>query len=306
MKQEQDTYSIVTERIIRLLEQGVVPWRKPWTAGNIPCNLITLRPYRGINLLLLNMEGYNQNYFLSFRQVKALGGFVKKDEKAHLVVFWKPIQKKKSEERPEDQDEKKERTRYVLRYYYVFNIEQCTGIEDRFIPKIEQHQHDPITACEEIIANMPEKPEIRHDENRAYYHKKHDYVNMPDFEYFVKAEAYYATLFHELVHSTGHEKRLNRKEIMEDSTFGDEMYSQEELVAEFGSCYLQSYSGAIHDNMVNSAAYIDHWIRVLKGNTKFIVHASSAAQKACDYILNINPPNQDEELTIAHHEPISS
>jgi antirestriction protein ArdC len=283
-------YSMVTDKIITLLSQGVIPWRKPWHGRGAPCNLLTMRPYRGINVLLLNMLGYKQNYFLSFNQVKAIGGSVKKNEKSQVVVFWKYLGK---QDEAETEDKK---TKRVLRYYHVFNIEQCTGIPDRLIPPITQNDNDPIALCEEIVLGMPNKPDIRHMENEAYYIAEEDYINMPDIEYFSKSEAYYATLFHELIHSTGHASRLNRREITEETTYGTELYSTEELIAELGSCYLQSHTGAVYDNLTNSAGYIQGWLKKLKEDKRCIMYASNCAQKACDYILNIQPETEPSDI----------
>jgi antirestriction protein ArdC len=284
-KTDQDVYAIVTNKIVRLLEQGIVPWRKPWHGRGMPCNLLTMRPYRGINLMLLNILNYKRNYFLSFKQVKALGGSVKKDEKAQLVVFWKYL-KKKDERESEETEQKAWR---VLRYYHVFNIEQCTGIPERLIQPIVENHNDLISVCDEVIQGMPNKPDIRFIENEACYYPAKDYINMPDIERFTQSEAYYSTLFHELVHSTGHSSRLNREGITEPTNFGSYLYSTEELIAELGSCFLQSYTGAVYDNLTNSAAYIQHWLSKLKDDRRCIVYASNCAQKATDYILNLLP-----------------
>jgi antirestriction protein ArdC len=256
-KQHKDVYQIVTDQIVSLLEQDIVPWKKTWTDAGLPRNLISKKPYRGINMLLLNSLNYAQNLFLTFDQVKKIGGSVKKDEKSHLVVFTKWID-------TDEEDEKgKKKQKPMLRYYRVFNIAQCTGIPLDLVPQITRESH-PILACEHIIRHMQNKPLIRYDENLAYYHPKLDYVNMPEMKYFIKEEAYYATFFHELIHSTGHESRLKRKEVMEPTNYGTYDYSMEELVAEIGSCYLQSMTGIYPDTVSNSGAYIQGWIAKLK------------------------------------------
>jgi antirestriction protein ArdC len=303
-KTSHDIYAIVTDKIINLLDRGIIPWRKPWHGRGAPCNLLTMRPYRGINVLLLNMLGYKQNYFLSFNQVKAIGGSVKKNEKSQLVVFWKYLGKN-NETATEETAEKK--SRRVLRYYHVFNVEQCTGIPDRFIPPVPQNANDPITLCEQTVLGMPNRPDICHLDNEAYYVPTEDYVNMPDIEYFTKSEAYYATLFHELVHSTGHSSRLDRKGITEKTTYGTELYSTEELIAELGSCYLQSHTGAVYDQLANSAAYIQGWLKKLREDKRCIIYASNCAQKASDYILNIHPSDADADTSnISHTESVVS
>lgn len=223
----KDIYQIVTNRIIGYLEKGVVPWQQPWTDAGPPRNLITGKPYRGINLILLNTLRYKQNCFLTFKQVQELGGKVKKGEKSELVVFFKQIEK-------ENQETKEKEQIPVLRYYNVFNIEQCEGLPKDKLPEVTEYQNNPIEACEKIISEMHNKPKITHQGDKAYYSKIGDYINMPKMETFKSSESYYGALFHELVHSTGHHDRLNRKEIVENNRFGSENYAIEELTAEMG------------------------------------------------------------------------
>lgn len=279
-KKSLDVYAIVTDRIIEHLEKGVVPWRKPWTEAGLPKNLITGKQYRGINVWLLASLNYEQNYFLTFKQAKELGGSVKKGEKSQEVIFWKQIEREKRE------TGETERIPF-LRYYNVFNIAQCEGIPKEKLPQVIERKNDPIKSCEEIIEKMPKRPEIRHKEHRAYYHPVNDYVNMPKAETFIDSGSYYGALFHELVHCTGHKERLCRKEITERNTFGSKPYAIEELTAEMGSCYLKSYAGIPIENLDNSAAYIQGWLEKLKKDKKFIVYASAQAQKATDFILNV-------------------
>jgi antirestriction protein ArdC len=284
-----DVYSMVTNRIIEHLEKGVVPWQKPWTGGGIPKNLITGKQYRGINVWLLNSLNYSQNCFLTFKQVKELGGSVKKGEQSQIVIFWKWIEKENT------QTKEIEKIPF-LRYYNVFNIEQCTGIPKEKLPPIIERKNDPIEACEKIIAEMPKRPEIRHNEQSAYYNKIDDFVNMPKTETFVNSESYYGTLFHELVHSTGHKERLDRKELIQSKRFGSENYAIEELTAEIGASYLKSYAGVPIEKLENNAAYIQTWLERLKKDKKFIIHASSQAQKATDFILNVR--NEEKEVDL--------
>lgn len=285
--QHTDVYSIVTNRIIEHLEKGVVPWQKPWTDAGLPKNLITGKNYRGINVWLLNTLNYQQNSFLTFKQVKELGGYVKKGEKAQEVIFWKWIEK-------ENKETKETERVPLLRYYTVFNIAQCEGIPKDKLPPVIEKNNNPIKACEKIISEMPKLPNIRHKEQSAYYNKMHDYVNMPKLETFTSSEHYYGTLFHELVHSTGHNERLNRKELTKSSGFRSEDYAVEELTAEMGASYLKSYAGIPIEQLENNVAYIKGWLERLKNDKRFIVHASTQAQKATDYILNIK--NEEKEL----------
>ena len=273
-----DVYTLVTNRIIEQLEQGTVPWQKPWTDGGIPQNLLTHRPYRGINVWLLASLDYSLNYFLTFKQVREIGASVNKGEKAHMVVFWKTL--KEGETEAENKKQKK-----MLRYYWVFNIEQCTNIPDHLIYPVTKPQM-PFDACEDIITGMPNRPPIKHKQAKAFYVVEEDYINMPKLKSFTSHDSYYATLFHELIHSTGHKARLDRKELNQMAEFGSEPYSIEELTAEMGSCYLTSLVG-ITTTFTNSVAYIEGWLQQLKNDSRFIVYASSQAQRAVDCIVNV-------------------
>ena len=287
--QRRDVYAIVTERIIELLEKGVVPWKQPWTGAGIPRNYVTGKNYKGINHLLLNSLNYKHNVFLTRKQLDTLGGAVQEQEKPHIVVFWSWVQPDsesnaniQEEELLIDQYKKK---RPLLRFYRVFNVSQCEGIDLECIQAIER-PNSPIEACEELLKGMIEMPEIIHDKPAAYYDKVEDLINMPEMIRFVNSESYYETLFHELLHWTGHQKRLNRKEVVENNRFGTVQYSQEELCAQIGASFLSSLTGIAEGLEENSAAYIQGWLKVLKNDRKFIVIASSNAQKGVDYILN--------------------
>jgi antirestriction protein ArdC len=276
-----DVYAIVTNRIIELLEQGTIPWQKPWTEAGIPSNLLSKRHYRGINLWLLLSLNYQRNLFLTWDQLKKIGGSVKQGEHGHVVAFWKTVAKNEEQEQSEDQKKAP-----LLRYYKVFNIEQCRDLPEGLVEPLVAKEHDPILECENIINCMPESPLISFTGKKAFYDIQKDEVVLPKMKSFKSSEGYYTTLFHELVHSTGHEKRLNRKSITEMAEFGSELYSVEELVAEIGSAYLCSFAGILNPGIINSAAYINGWLGKLKNDKRFIVQASGFAQRATDFILN--------------------
>lgn len=283
---KKDVYAIATEKIIAHLEKGTVPWRQPWAQAGIPRNFVSRTPYRGINLLILLAEGFAQNYFLTFKQVKDLGGRVKKDEKALPVLFWKYVRKDKKDTRPMEELTSKD-LKAILRYYTVFNIEQCTGIPVEGLPETVR-PNEPLLACEAIIDGMPLPPRIEHLKHKACYYPEKDTINMPRIETFDLSESYYSTLFHELVHSTGHRARLNRKEVAEETNFGSADYSIEELTAEIGASYLSSHAGIVTDDFAGNASYIQGWLKVLKNDKRFVVSASAQAQKAVEYILNLS------------------
>jgi antirestriction protein ArdC len=275
-------YQLVTDRIVELLEQGVVPWRKPWYTAGVPMNMVTKRPYRGVNIVLLASCNYEHNLFLTWDQIQVLGGSVLKGERGHLVVFTKMLSKEVNNG-TEITIEKKS----FLRYYKVYNVSQCKGIPTELIPQFGTDEQSSIEQCETVLNEFKTIPIIKHKENSAFYVPQEDYINMPKKKTFNELEAYYGVLFHELIHSTGHSSRLNRKEVMENKEYGSDKYSFEELTAEMGSCYLSSYTGIADDaRMSNSAAYIEAWIKKLQDDNRIIIKAASAAQKAVDYILN--------------------
>jgi antirestriction protein ArdC len=289
--QRKDVYELINEKIITALTAGVIPWKKPWTDAGIPRNLLSKRPYRGMNLLLLAMIGYEQNLFLTFEQVQKIGAKVKRGEHGHLISYWKHTEKdQESQIEPEDNPEQKKKN-LVLRYYYVFNVAQCKDIPEAYLPK--EREVITLPSCQSVVDTMPNCPKIIHKEQEAYYQPKEDFINMPKKRSFKSDASYYATLFHEMVHSTGHEKRLNREGVMQSVKFGGDMYSKEELVAEIGTCYLQSLTGIASTEFEQSTAYIQGWLSKLQNDKKFIISASSQAQKATDYILGIENKEED-------------
>lgn len=287
-----DVYQMVTDRIIELLEAGTLPWQKPWhESGGLPMNLISKRPYRGINLWLLLSLSYERNLFLTWDQLKKIGGSVNQGQHGHIVVFWKQVKKV-----PEELDENHQpKTTPMLRYYKVFNVEQCRDIPKDLVPELAKHEVDGLLECEGIINTMPDCPVIKHKEQKAFYHLVEDYINMPRKKSFTTPESYYSTLFHELVHSTGAEKRLGRKSIVDMAEFGSEPYSMEELIAELGASYLNSFTGILDKQIENSASYISSWLEKFRSDKRFIIAASGQAQRAVDLILNRQEKESKEE-----------
>jgi antirestriction protein ArdC len=272
--QHSTVYSIVTEQILKQLESGVAPWQKPWTTEP-PKNLVSKKCYRGINVFLLASNGYGSPYWLTYKQATERGGHVRKGQHGMRVVFWK-IGTRESE----DADgETVERKSILLRYYTLFNVEQCEGVDS---PE-GVRTANPIEECERIVSGMPNGPTFEQD-YRAWYRPSTDTVGMPARTAFNSPEAYYSTLFHELVHSTGHVSRVGRDGIEQLNTFGSESYSKEELIAEMGAAMLCGAAGIKRKTLSNSAAYLKSWIDVLKADSHIVVSAASQAQKAADYI----------------------
>jgi antirestriction protein ArdC len=272
-------YDRITERIVALMEQGTVPWHKPWQIQTgMPRNLITQKPYRGINTFLLMSMGYESPNWLTYRQAVQLGGNVKKGEKSCPVVFWKPME-------VTDKESGEVEKIPFLRLYHVFNASQCEGLKLKDVPKAEEGAF-VATEAVEIVAKMPQPPVIKHGMTAAYYAPRQDIVGMPEKKRFENEEAYHAALFHELVHSTGHEKRLKRQSITERNGFGTDPYCKEELVAELGSAFLCGQAGIVERTIDSSAAYVENWLTQLKNDKTLIVYAAAQAQKAADFILD--------------------
>ena len=271
------SYERITERIVGLLEQGTVPWHKPWqiTTG-MPRNLVTQKPYRGINPFVLMSMGYESPNWLTYRQAVQLGGNVKKGEKGCPVVFWKQLQ-------VTDEESGELEKIPFLRVYNVFNVAQCEKLKN--VPVADESAF-VVTEAAEIVANMPQPPAIQHGMTKAYYAPRNDTVGMPEPKCFKTEDGYHATLFHELVHSTGHEKRLKRQSITERNGFGSDPYCKEELVAELGSAFLCGQAGIAERTIDSSAGYIENWLKQLKNDKTLIVYAAAQAQKAADFILN--------------------
>ena len=275
-------YQIITDRIVSLLEEGTIPWNRPWSGGpshEWPANLKTGHGYRGINVFLLAAMGYSSRFWLSFKQARAMGGYVRKGEKGTPIIFWKKLQ-------VEDLETGEPKEVPMLRYYSVFNLDQIDGIEAPDAVEIPEREFSPIERAQQIIDQMPNPPRIEHNQPRAFYRSKDDLVNLPRPELFKSDEYYYGTAFHELTHSTGHEKRLGRRPSDVPRFYGDREYSQEELVAEMGAAFLCSEAGIGQVLIEDQAAYIDNWINVLRGTPQMVIKAASSAQAAADYILN--------------------
>ena len=281
-------YEVVNQRIMELLEQGTVPWRKTWNvATNQPKNLISKKEYRGINVFMLACMPFASPYWLTFKQCHDKGGQVKKGAKATPVVFWKWLDRKDATTEGDAEAIAGNGKIPMLRMYNVFNLDQVKNIEAPPSTEPIVNTFTPIESAAQIVANMPMRPEIKHGGCSASYSPMLDYVKLPKPEAFESAEEYYCCALHELSHSTGHAKRVGRKGILEPSFFGSHEYSKEELVAEMSACFLCGYAGIEQTTIVNSAAYIQGWLRSLRNDKTLLIQAAAQAQKSSDYILNI-------------------
>ena len=312
-----ELYQLITDRIIEVIEKGGdLVWQKPWYTKNktglAASNFVTKKAYKGINAFMLNLvyplllgRKFNSPYFLTFKQVKELGGQVKKGSEGIEVFYYTVIYTENGKNIKEAEyaalREKvvtktaspSEKSRYdkimnyaMMRYYNVFSADDIIGIDFSLPTDVEPPKNDfeRIEICESIVANYPNpQPKIvQNDPTGAYYIMGDDIINIPEINLFKTPQEYYSTLFHELTHSTGVEKRLGRN-------MSREHYAFEELVAELGASYLNAESGILYHNLKNSAAYLKGWkkevLKKFKEDNKFFAHAAAAAQKSSDFIL---------------------
>lgn len=321
-KKESVYQSVTDRIVAALEAGETVPWQRPWkSAGGIPYSIRSGKPYRGINPFLLLMENYDDPRWGTFKAMREAAitearsqgreivieqvfnpktkrmqekaweiidgkkvwfqGGVKRDERGTQIVLWKPVPKK-----PEGENENPGQY-MLLRFYSVFNAKQADGLPE--LPVDVPREFTPIEAAEQIVSGYVWTtgsenggPSVSFGHNQAAYSPRQDRVEMPDPEQFVSDESYYCTIFHELVHSTGHEKRLKR---LEPALFGSNPYAREELVAEVGSSFLAGLSGFESAGGDQSAAYVAGWLEPLKNDPKLVVQAAAQAQKAVDLIL---------------------
>lgn len=274
-----DAYTLVTDRIIAQLEQGVIPWHKPWTTSSPAVSHVTGKPYSLLNQLLLS--GRSGEY-LTFQQAIKEGGHVRKGENGSSIVFFKFLESV-------DEDTGEVKSVPYLRHITVFHTDQCEGIAPRYRSSL------PIIAgaapanafAEQVITDYAHRSGVRlvhRQSNEAFYRPSTDEVVLPLRSQFGDTAEYYSTAFHELTHSTGHPSRLNR--LTHTAHFGSDAYSREELCAELGASYLVNRIGLeTPASFRNNAAYIAHWLSVLKDDKRFIVSAAGKADKAVRLIL---------------------
>ena len=294
----KDVYTRVTERIIADLEQGVRTWLKPWHSAHAAGRITRpLRhngtPYNGINILLLWGEamakGYTAPIWMTFKQAQELGGHVRKGERGSLVVYANRITKTETNEAGEDT----EREIPFMKGYTVFNVEQVEGLPAHYYAQ----PVNPLPVSERIEAAdafmTATGAAIHHGGNSAYYAPARDLIQLPPFEAFKDKESYYATALHELTHWTKHKDRLERD--FSAKRFGDTGYAREELVAELGAAFLCADLGITPEIRDDHAAYLGHWLNVLKEDKRAIFSAAAHAQRAADYLKGLQPDSQQEE-----------
>ena len=324
-KSKDEIYEEVTDKVIESLKLGNIPWESPWIGLGYHRNYISKKPYRGVNPMLLgisaSVNGFESLNWLTYKQAAELsvkqwlkrnnlqdtdvnrqkyktadGAYtgVREGEKSTMITFWKPIVIDDQDSLDSDGRPIK-KTIPLLKYIYVFNGDQ-TDLE------LEEPENNkdlldfsPIEAAAEIIDNWEDKPLIAELGDVACYIPLHDEIHMPERRQFLSEEYFYKTLYHECIHATGHNSRLNR--VKDWSGFGSEPYAKEELIAEIGASMLVSYAGIqTEDTDRNTAAYINGWISKLEEDPKLIIGASGKAQKAVDYIIGTSYEQEVEKF----------
>ena len=291
-----DAYQMVTDRICALLEQGFIPWDMPWAMtktsawsgsdGHIYSLLNQFmladpdKKYKSWEELTKDIAGE----WVTFKQALDRGGCVRQGERGRRVVYFQMIKEK-------DKDGKETGKMFpYLKWFTVFKVDQCDGIEQKFHKDADcLYDFNADQTADEVAAAYVSREGIKlkvKKSNRAFYSPANDSVTVPLPEQFKNSAEYYSTLFHELTHSTGHEKRLNR--LSKVAAFGDDDYSAEELVAEIGSASILATLGIENESSFrNSAAYVQNWLKALKNDKRMIVTAAGKAEKAIKLILNI-------------------
>ncbi len=285
MSTTNDIYQRITNTIVEAIERGTGDYRMPWhvtgEASFSPINAASGKPYRGVNVLSLwataELHHFPTGTWATYRQWQELGAQVRKGEKSSLVVFWKFTEKNGQAEEDADADDGKEARLVFARGYSVFNAAQVDGYSPEATP--EPTANERIEHAEGFFASL--RTEVRHGGSRAFYSPAGDYIQMPRFEAFRDAVAYYAILAHEAMHWTGARKRLDRDLA---GRFGSESYAAEELVAELGAAFLCGDLRLANEPRPDHAAYVASWLKLLKNDTKAIFTAASKAQQAADWM----------------------
>jgi antirestriction protein ArdC len=303
----QEIIEQVVNQIIEEIENGTLPWCKPWKTGSAGLNLggfaLPLRhtgeAYRGINILSLwcaaSAKGYRARHWMTFRQAIELKGCVRKGEKATGIIY--ADVSRKTEETPDG--ETVEKSFAFLKAYSVFNAEQIDGLPEKFYAKtpapapaeiIEEPKEVLVIPGQEWLDTVPAV--LRHGGDRAYFSPSQDFIQMPQAEAFKSGQAYTSTLIHELTHWTGHKSRLDR---LEHKRWGDDHYAFEELVAELGAAFGCANLGLVPAIREDHAPYLSHWLKQLKADPKALMSAAAKASQAIDFLDGYSQATEQKE-----------
>lgn len=296
---KHDIHQAITDRFVEQLRRGTVPWQKPWVSG--VQNIVSRKPYRGINAFLLGMSERTSPFWLTFKQASDLGGHVRKGEKSMPVIYYKILEKRDAAGEVVLRGDGTAARIPFIRWANVFNLDQTEGITPPRLTTLESPS-DPIEKAEAIVKNARVCP-IHTAGFAALYSPSEDVIRMPAHTTFRSQAGYYQTLFHEMTHATGHSSRLDREGVTQPIQFGSERYSREELIAELGSAFLSNEAGILSDvQFENSTAYLSSWIEKLENDPRMIVSAASHAQRSTDFILGIEQKEMADQSQVSTRE----
>jgi len=289
-KAEQTAIDFITAK---LAETKVLPWAKPWSTGgmNLPYNYTTKNTFSGINLFMTMFFEFPE--FATFKAITNLGGKIKKGSKSipllrpatTYYLNGKKLSYKEFKALPLDkQKECKTYTMFVT--YRVFNLETQTENLEIIREKAKEFTPQLREDCDKLINVFSQDCPINIiKSNKAFYSPSSDQITLPLHKQFEKTEMFYSTAFHEMVHSTGHAKRLKRDGVVNMDRKGSQKYAKEELVAEIGASILNATYGTFDNTKHLNVAYVQNWLDALKNDPKMIIEASKDSKKAVDYIL---------------------
>jgi len=289
-KPRYDLQQAVTDRIMKALEGGIIPWKKGWSAYGMPTNYATGKAYQGINAFLLCFCPVGEYpLFMTYKQAQELGGQVRKGEKGEQVVY---ASRATGKDKPTGE---KGEEYFFLKSYTVFNICQIDGIEFN-LPEKQERPFTPNEAAEALFGRylgLKGAPTLAHGGERAYYAPESDHIQMPPRKAFRSEQAYYRTLGHELGHSTGAAHRLNRPDLVNGGGKGSASYAREELTAEMTTAFLNAEIGYQPEADDQHASYIQGWLQALRNDKTLVIKAASLAQKASYLIKGETPPSYE-------------
>jgi len=283
-----DVKAQINERIIKALSEGKIPWLKPWTE-NGPRNLFSGRGYTGLNRLILGLAPYSLPFWATYRQYRAAGLQVQFGEHGHGIIYAGQMVKTDTKTNEEGEEEENKKRIKFLKAYAVFNIAQTDYQERGYkLPDMKENVH--LLGCDAVIHDYTDRHQIAIAAgNRAAYNPHTDIITCPEIGQFTTSEHYYATMFHECVHSTG--PRLERFKKTDAVCFGSDTYGREELVAEIGSAYLAALTGIDSSAVIrNQAAYLQNWAKAIKADSDMVMYAAGRAEKAADFMIGAFPP----------------
>ena len=287
----KDIYAAITERFIEQLKQGTVPWRKSWLSAQ---NLVSRKPYHGVNALLLGSARHASPFWMTFHQALESGGSIRKGEKATPIIFFKFREKRDGEGKVVLSPKGTPAVIPLVRWSNVFNLQQTEGIA---APTLAAGQADgPALEKAEALVRSADLCPILHQGFAPAYSPLEDVIRIPPPERFRSPEDYRHTLFHEMTHATGHTSRLNREGVTQPVKFGSDRYSKEELIAELGAAFLSNEAGILDQvRFEDSAAYLHSWMEKFQNDPSLIVSAASHAQRSADWVRGIRQSEEEKE-----------